>query len=99
MKTVTLNGTCYKVVRVESIEEYCLGLGSKLQPESAGLCGLMITDPARILIRKSTPREEASTLFHEMMHAVDPKLVESRVCSLESCIFPALWRNGWRPFG
>ncbi len=96
VRSVTIGGTRYRVRRVRDLGRALAARGRR--PES-DLLGILLPDPPEILVRRSTPEEEASTLLHELLHASDHGLSEARVVEIEDCLFPVLWRSGWRPFG
>lgn len=97
MKTVNIAGQTFRVRRVSDVNAELRRLGIE---EPVPLVGIM--NPGKkpeILIRKGTPKDEASILLHEMIHAADNALSEARVEDLEDALAPILWRQGWRPFG
>ena len=86
----------FKIRRVQD-------LGDELKSRSLTrtteeLFGIMLPEEGEILIERGSPRAEASTLHHELIHASDPSLREERVRRLEAALFPTLWARGWRPF-
>lgn len=96
MTQITIRGETFRVRRVPDLN---LELARRGLPDRHRLLGIVLPGPPpEILIQRGEPREEASTLLHELLHAADSILGEGRVSDLEEILAPVLWRQGWRPF-
>lgn len=63
-----------------------------------GVMGQATIESREIEIRSGlSDKNHASTVLHEMLHAISPSLDEKRVGRIERALFPLLWRDGWRP--
>lgn len=98
---IELGSSRYRVRRVKNV----LAEVKKIRPEeSEELLGFLDRGTQTIFVEASgDPRKEAEILYHEMQHHIhhsdDGEKEEIMVCYGTDALFPALWKQGWRPFG
>jgi hypothetical protein len=98
IRTAKLGQERWKVRRVCSIDRTVLAR-KKERRDGGYTAGLADPETCTLYVEQDQdPRQQAATLLHEMIHAVDPSLSEPRVLALEADLAPVLWRTGWRPF-
>jgi len=95
MRSVTLGKTRYKVRVVKDAQRHKAKAGFDSPFE---LHGYLDKQRKRIVVREDEPEEMASTVLHEMLHALFPYLDEDAIAAAEESLAPVLWRHGFRPF-
>ena len=97
---VRIGDDLYQVLPVADVEKaaHALKFGGVKKPRgSREIAGMVDLASKTILIdRYLSADEKDSTLLHEVLHVILPRLSEKNILKLESKLFPILNENGFR---